>query len=485
MREASSSWQLAGLTDANAGGFLIVQEREQKSLHYQFDEAVYDHAAVGEQMRTSLNRLCRTVILAGSTLSLLLMSGCSSSGNGKKMELRFWCGFTGADGRQILKIIKQFNAEHPDIHVTLQRIEWPQYYNKLFVAGLADRAPEVFVIHSSSVERFWQANLLRPLDDLASGTEPLNSSDFSPNIWEAVVREGRPFAIPLDIHMIGMYYNKKLFRQAGIVDEHGEARPPRTREEFLDAARRLTRDIDGDGNIDQYGYVFTWFRTNAITAIEQWGGHYFNASMTRAEMHNPANVEAMRFLSDLIYREKVAPVPYSDAFLAFLQGRAGMAFEGVYLLNDLRRQKDLEYGCAPMPVLGNQPAAWADSHVMCINPELDKRRTTAAWTLIRYLSDNSLEWAESGQVPVRKSLLQSERFQKMKDQLAFAEQIPYVAYVPRIAFVFEFLSALDTAAEQVLRDTSTPEVALQWASEEVNRVLERRRRRNIELSESP
>lgn len=418
-------------------------------------------------------------------LCILALAGCGSRSSSDQVHIRFWCGFTGADGRQILQIIKQFNAEHPNIRVSLQRIEWAQYYNKLFVAGLAERAPEVFVVHSSSVERFWQAKLLRPVDDLASGTAPLDLGDFSPTIWQSVVREGRPYGIPLDVHMIGMYYNKKLFREAGIVDASGEAKPPRTRDEFMDAARRLTRDTDGNGEPNQYGFVFTWFRTNALTAIEQWKGRFFTEDMTRARMDYPPNVEALQFLGDLIYKHKVAPVPYSDAFLAFLQGRVGMAFEGVYLLNDLRRQKNLEYGVAPMPVLGVEPAAWADSHVMCIAPGMDEERTAAGWKLVKYLSDHSLEWAESGQVPVRTSLLQSDRFKAMSDQQTFAQQIPYVRYLPSIPFVFEFLGALDTAAEQVLRNTNTPKAALEWATQEVNRTIERRKKREAERTQRP
>ena len=47
-----------------------------------------------------------------------------------------------------------------------------------------------------------------------------------------------------------------------------------------------------------------------------------------------------------------------DSWVGFLQGRVGIAFEGIYKLDDLRRQNDLEWGAAPVPVLGSRPAVW-------------------------------------------------------------------------------------------------------------------------------
>ncbi|MEA3055019.1 MAG: hypothetical protein QOD30_451, partial [Actinomycetota bacterium] len=78
----------------------------------------------------------------------LAVAGCDRAvGDSKVVELRFWNSFTGPDGRTMLAIIKKFNADHPDVHVTMQRMEAGPYYNKLFVAGLGGRAPEIFVSH--------------------------------------------------------------------------------------------------------------------------------------------------------------------------------------------------------------------------------------------------------------------------------------------------------------------------------------------------
>ncbi len=403
-----------------------------------------------------------------------LLAGCGDRST-HKTTIRFWNGFTGPDGRTMLGMIKRFNQENPDIHVTMQRMEWAMYYNKLFVAGIGNRAPEVFIIHAGNIERFMQANFLRPIDDLMAGPQGIDGNDFSENVWAALEKDGSHYGIPLDVHMLGMYYNKKLFREAGIVDERGEPKPPANRVEFVDALTRLTKDTNSDGRIDQWGYVFTWYRTNLYTFMHQWEGSFFTPDEKRCLLNDPGNIAALDFCSELLRDRKIAAPPENiDAWIGFRQGKVGIAFEGIYMLSDLIKQKDLEFGAAPLPVLGNVPAAWADSHTICLKNNLDAKTLEAAWRFAKFLSDNSLDWAEGGQVPVRKSLRDTERFRRMTTQYEFAKEIPYIRYVPRVPFIFEFLTEFDNAVEKSLLGSVRPKEALDDATDNINAILARR-----------
>ena len=163
------------------------------------------------------------------------LSGCDRQNENGPITLHFWNGFTGADGRTMLAIVKKFNDTHPDIHVVMQRMEWGTYYNKLFVAGLGHRGPEVFVIHTDSIGRFVRANLLRPMDDLLTppSVNPgsinpagIDPSDIDADLLAACEHDGHHWTVPLDIHLIGMFYNRTLFKEAGI--DH----PPTNETEF-------------------------------------------------------------------------------------------------------------------------------------------------------------------------------------------------------------------------------------------------------------
>ncbi len=410
--------------------------------------------------------LAAMILLIGVAVAVV---GCNRSGDESSVvTLRFWNGFTGPDGRTMLGIVKRFNQQNPDVHVVMQRMEWATMYNKLFVAGLGGRAPEVFVIHTDTLARFRLANFLRPMDDL-TGAGGIDANDIDANVWNAVEFDGRHYAIPLDCHLLGLYYNKKLFRDAGIVDAVGNPKPPTNREEFLDDLRRLKMPPD------QWGFVFTWLRTNCYTAMRQNGGALFSADGKTSTINSPENVEALQFFVDLIQRDHLAPSPENfDSWIGFRQGKVGMVLEGIYMLPDLIRQKDLDYGAAPAPVLFKQPAVWCNSHNLCLRADLSGRQLDAAKRFVKYLSDNSLDWAEGGQVPVRKSLRNSVRFQQMTAQREFSRQIPFACYMPRVPYIFEYEAEFDLAVETALRGTKSPQEALDIAAANIAKIIRRR-----------
>src|SRR3954469_23699705 len=340
-------------------------------------------------MRDPTRGLRAVLRLSAAMVALALLaapSGCDRAGQASHhriITLRFWNGFTGPDGRTMLAMVKQFNAANPDVHILMQRIEWGTYYNKLFVAALGNRAPQVFVIHTDSVPRFWIAGFLHTSDE-RTGPGGIDAADFDPNVWHATEFDGHHYAIPLDVHLLGMYYNRTLFKEAGIVDANGRAKPPTNREEFLDACRRITRET---GNVDsaRWGFVFTWQRTNIYTLFRQWGGDIFNADGSRCTINSPQCVDALQFATDLIQKLHVTPSPAAiNAFIGFRQGKVGMVFEGIYMLPELQRQTDLDWAAAPLPQLGPRKAAWCNSHNLCIRSDASGTELEAATRFVKY-----------------------------------------------------------------------------------------------------
>jgi multiple sugar transport system substrate-binding protein len=411
------------------------------------------------RMRLALVFLFTAAILVGCDRS-------QSDRAGAPVDLRFWNGFTGPDGRTMLAIVKRFNEQNRDVHVTMQRMDWGTFYNKLFVAGLGGRAPEVFVIQTDSLARFTQANFVRPMDDL-TGAGGIDAGDFDENVWKAVEHNGKHYGIPLDIHLLGMYYNRKLFRDAGIVDASGNPAPPTNREEFVAALKKFRRE-------QTWGFVYTWQRTNIYAMIRQNGGDIFNASHTAVTLNSPQNVEALQWCADLILKEHLVPPPQDfDAWIGFRQGKVAMTFEGIYMLPDLMRQEDLDYGAAPIPRLFKQDAAWCNSHDLCLRADLAGAELAAAKRFVKYLSDNSLDWAAGGQIPVRKSLRASVRFQQMTAQREFAKEIPYAAYMPATPYILEYMAEYELAIERALHGTMSAEQALNIAARNIEKIMQR------------
>jgi multiple sugar transport system substrate-binding protein len=400
-------------------------------------------------------------------------SGSPSSG--QKIVLNFWNGFTGPDGRALEKIVARFHERNPGIQVRMQVIPWGTYYDKLTLSLAYGGAPDVFIMHASRLPQFAAFDVLRPLQGLYKGAqEPIGEKAFAPVPWKATWYKGQQYALPLDVHPIGLYYNTKLFREAGIVDEGGKARPPRNLPEFLDAAKRLTKDTNGDGRTDQWGFVYTYQRTNWLTFAGQFGGSILSPDGRKSALESPENLRALRLMHDLISKHKVAPKPEGvDAWLAFRQGKVGMAMEGIYMLNSLEEQKGFPFAGAPAPQLGPHPAVWGGSHLMCQPKSLSDKQSRAAWKLMRFLSDESLAWAKAGQVPARLDTRDSARFRALEVQSQFAKQLSKVQYEPLHPKGNAIFPLIEPAIEAVLLDIATPEAAMRDAARRVNQVLER------------
>jgi len=402
----------------------------------------------------------------------ILRSDLSCAAAGKpQVHLSFWNGWTGPDGKVALDIIRRFHQENPDVDVTMQRIDWATYYNKLMVAAFDDRGPEVFIIHASTLPRMNQAGFLAPVDDMYERGD-VSESDFEPYVLGQVTFGKNRIAVPLDIHPQGLYCNEDLLKKIGMVDAQGHAQPPRNKEEFLKAVKAMKVDTDKDGKPDDWGFVLSLWRNNFMSLLPQFGGRYFDDN-GRADLACEGNIKALEFLGSLEKDNLIPPPENGLGWSGFRQGKVGMIWEGVYMLGDLLTLKDFHYIGAPIPQIGPKPGTMADSHCLCIHKGLDPAKREAAERFIKYLSVHSIEWAAAGQVPARKSVRDTPEFRAMPVQYAFSKQVPNAVYPPRTTVLFEMSTELDLAVEKVIRGRASAKDALTVANDHLQAILDR------------
>lgn len=419
-------------------------------------------------------------LIAALVLLLTLLVGCGKTGpeasfDHGKVVIDFWNGFTGPDGKTMTRMVDQFEKANPDVEVHMQIIPWGTYYDKLTLSMAYGGAPDVFIVQAARFPEFASYHTLRPLTDLYASAQPhLGPKDFAPVPWHESFYQGTQYALPLDTHPIGMYYNTKLFRQAGIVDAQGHAKPPTNLTEFLADAKKLTKDTDGDGRPDQWGFVFTNQHSNWLTFAHQFGGDILTPDGKHGAMSSPAGLKATHLMCDLIYKYHVAPRPEGiDSWLALRQGKVAMALEGIYMLSSLQEQQGLEFSGAPVPQFGPDKGVWGGSHLLCQPTGIDAAHARAGWRLMRFLSDHSLTWGIGGQVPARLAVEQSAAFQALPVQSQFAKQLGYVIYDPQVPRANSLNQFVDPAIDAALSGLQTPEAAMQDADRRIDQLLKR------------
>ncbi len=409
---------------------------------------------------------------------LMLAGGCGPShpqaGPGR-IVVNYWNGFSGPDGQTMTGMIKQFEQENPDIDVRMQIIPWGTYYDKLTLALAYGGAPDVFIMQAARFPEFASFHTLHPVADvLADAQPPLTEKDFAAVPWHESFYQGTQYALPLDTHPMGLYYNTKLFQDAGIVDTHGRAKPPATLPEFLADAKKLTRDTDGSGRPTQWGFAFTFEHTNWLTFADQFGGGIVTPDGRHGAMASPGSLQATHLMCDLIYKYKVAPKPEGiDSWLALRQGKVAMAMEGIYQLSSLKETTGLQFAGAPVPQFGPDKGVWGGSHLLCQPAGIDPAHARAAGRLMRFLSNHSLTWGLGGQIPARVAIARLPQFQDQPVQAQFDREIGYVDYDPQVPKANALNQFADPAIDAALSQMQTPEDAMRDADRRINQVLAR------------
>ncbi|RPJ23716.1 MAG: ABC transporter substrate-binding protein, partial [Chloroflexi bacterium] len=328
----------------------------------------------------------------GATEAPVGGSECPAGVDGMAIEM--WSPFTGPDGDEMTALADRFSSENP-CGITVTHVAQPEYVQKLEAAAAAGQLPAMTAVRAINVGQLAARNVLKPF-----GTEAMAvlgedlAGDFPEDLWRLGEYKGERYSIPLDVNPLIMFYNKELFAAAGIEEPSAE---PWTREEFEDALAKL----EGSGVTPLS--LGTAFQAAALwqALIRQYGGSLTDEAGTTATYNSEAGVQALERIKEL--RDKYTPDVSGTGdpeVNVFKQGDVGMTFHGPWWISDLAK---LDFvGFAPLPTIGDQPATWGGSHQLALTTD-DPATQAAAAVWIKWLSDNSAEWAKAGQVPARTS----------------------------------------------------------------------------------
>lgn len=420
---------------------------------------------------------------AAATLTLAGCGGGSASkspsaGNGgkdysgPKVDLKLWNGFTGGDGDIFKKLVDQFNSEHQNIAIAVSTYRWEDYYAKLPGAVSSGAGPDIAVMHMDQLATFAARGVITELDDVAKALE-LNEGDFAPTVWKGGLYHDKRYGIPLDMHPLGFYYNKGVMQKAGLDPN----KPPTTREEYEAALTELKKS--GVQGFWVSPFQFTG-GMSFYSLVHQWGGTLFDQDVAKATFNSDPAVEACTWLVNMIKQGHSPSNVGQDAdYLALKSGKNAFNWNGIWQINDLAKSTDVQWGVAPLPKIGSQPAAWANSHNFTIVKQrsADANKIAGAKVFINWLSQHSLDWAKGGQVPARKAVRESAEFKALPQISALAPELEYAAFPPAVPGLGEVLTTFYTAFSEAALGKKSPKQALDDGASKATKQLEDNRKK--------
>ena len=179
---------------------------------------------------------------------LTLLIGCG--GDATRPVVSFAIFGEPAELAAYQELVAAFAAAHPEIEIDLRHVPGQsEYRQRLATEFSAGQPPDVMLLNYRRMAPFAVEGGLEPLAPYLRESGVIQPADFYPITLQAFTYEGQLWCIPQNMSSLVVYYNQDLFAAAGLA----APAPDWTWADFLDTARALTRDTDGNGQIDQYG----------------------------------------------------------------------------------------------------------------------------------------------------------------------------------------------------------------------------------------
>ncbi|GAA0179549.1 hypothetical protein SH2C18_23970 [Clostridium sediminicola] len=183
-----------------------------------------------------------------------------------KMETIHWWGNYGGSKKFLIEIVNEFNqtiGKEKGIFIQFRNYEGTYYENTIEVACNAGEGPELIKVNNE-INKFAEIGWILPIDDMPGGKEFLATHNQDVLLPITHVVEGKTYRVPITKISYRVIYNKDLFKKAGIVDENGEAKEPKTWEDVREYAKIITEQ--GEGVEYGLGVPLKWdyYITNGI-----------------------------------------------------------------------------------------------------------------------------------------------------------------------------------------------------------------------------
>jgi multiple sugar transport system substrate-binding protein len=435
----------------------------------------------------------RVSTIIASTALLALIVGCQNNSSsqpnasdtkggasqqGDPVKIDYWGGWTGPDLETMRGLVDKFNKEQSKIHVEFTSLQWTPLFTKFLTEMKGGHPPDVLAMHPFELGQFVEMGVLDPKNVEAAKLDKASYSDFA---WGGTMYKGKQYAVPLDVHMHGLFYNKDLFGKAGLSEA------PKTGEEWIAMAQKLTVDKNGkhpnesgfdENNITQYGLGFNmnhhaFYQFYAL--LNQQGDNPFKEDMGKLELDEQKAAKALGFLEDLIFKYKVVPKGEKSPVDDFTSGKVAMIVDGPWQMPKLETST-VKWDSAPYPKVFDKQAAWGAAEVLTFpqSEKADTKKQAAAVEFVQWLDKNSGDWAKSGQLPSSNAGMEVAK--KMPGRTAFVASLNNAVLLPanpKAAQLFASTapSPILTAAQDAVLNNKDPLEIAKKLKKEIDAIL--------------
>jgi multiple sugar transport system substrate-binding protein len=332
------------------------------------------------------------ILLASLVLGTTASARVDAPSATSATTLTVWVGWSARELSEFKKVAAEYDRKNAAVEV---KVVGGINDDKIIAALRGGNAPDVVSSFTSS-----NVGIYCPSGgwiDLAPymKKDGIKTSLFPASTMYYTQYQGKRCALPLLADVYGFYYNKALFKAAGIKS------PPRTLGELTAAAKKLTtKNADGSLKVVGYNPFFGFYQNTAGAYQPSVNGKWFDSQGKSSLSKDPQWAKMLRWQKSLIdfYGHKnlvkwnAGAGDEFSASHAFETGKLAMMIDGEWRVAFIGAEHpDLDYGTAPMPVEASQLSRYGSGYIngTIIGIPKSAKNKDASWAFVKYMTTNS------------------------------------------------------------------------------------------------
>ncbi|SED82979.1 carbohydrate ABC transporter substrate-binding protein, CUT1 family [Streptomyces sp. 2131.1] len=371
----------------------------------------------------------------------------------------------GSEDKVFKKIAEGFEKLHPKVDVKYVNVPFGDAQNKFKNAAQAGSgAPDVIRSEVAWTPEFADLGYLAPLD----GTPALQKQDdFLKQAAASTKYDGKTYAVPQVIDSMGIFYNKKIFKEAGV-------KVPTTIDELKTVSKKI-KSKTGKTGFYLRGDDAYWF----LSFLYGEGGDMVSAPDKTVTIDNPAGVKAMKVVKDLV-DSGAAKTDATDGWdnmqASFKNGDVAMMINGPWAVADTYTGKEFKdkanLGVAPVPAGSVAQGAPQGGHNLAVYA--GSKNLDASYAFVDYMTSVDTQaqvTKELNLLPTRTSAYAKEDVVNNEIVGFFKPVVESAVERPWIPETGSLFAPLVTEYTKVLTGQTTPEKAVKTTGDSYRKLL--------------
>ncbi|SFN64540.1 carbohydrate ABC transporter substrate-binding protein, CUT1 family [Roseovarius lutimaris] len=371
-------------------------------------------------------------------------------------------------------IVADFEAENPDIKVNAI---YSGNYDDTRVRALSalnsGEPAQLAVMFSIDAYDLIEQDLIQPFDDvLKTDADRAWLDGFYPALMANGQIEGKTWGIPFQRSTIVAYYNKDMFRAAGLDPE----KAPATWDEMVSMGKALTKDDTYGVMIPSTGYPYWMFQALAI----QNGKELMASDGLTTYFDDPEVIETLEFWKSLSAEHGIMPtgtVEWGTLRQAFLEGQTAMMWHSTGNLTAVKNAAEFDFGVAMLPGNKRLGSPTGGGNFYLFKDTTDAERE-AAMKLIQFMTspDQAAAWSiATGYMGVSPAAYETEALKSytadFPPALVARNQLEHAVAEFSTFETARVRDGLNNAIQSALTGAKTPADALAEAQASAKRLL--------------